>query len=143
MNTVLSALFLTAVATSFATQDTVGSATLTVRLIGFEHDRGAAMIALTTERGFLADRGALQAQSVAIRDGWAECVFTKVPYGRYAVQAYHDENNNKKLDTGMFGIPSEPYGFSNNAKGSFGPPKYSEAEFPVTKSTELIEIRVQ
>jgi uncharacterized protein (DUF2141 family) len=143
MNTVLSVVFLTGIATSFALQGTVDSATLTVRLIGLEHDRGTAMVALTTERGFLEEKGAVQAQSVAVRDGRAECVFSKVPYGRYAVQAYHDENNNRRLDTGMFGIPSEPYGFSNNARGSFGPPKYSEAEFPVTKSTELIEIRVR
>lgn len=45
--------------------------------------------------------------------------------GKYAFRYFHDENKNNKLDT-KIGIPIEGYGFSNNAKGKFGPPAFNK-----------------
>ena len=53
----------------------------------------------------------------------------------YAFSFFHDLNNNKKLDTNFLGIPKEPYGFSNNKKGRFGPPKFSEASLEINKNS--------
>ncbi len=49
--------------------------------------------------------------------------------GVYAVSIYHDENANNELDTNFLGIPKEPYAFSNNARGSFGPPSFEDCQF--------------
>ena len=46
------------------------------------------------------------------------------------VPLYNDENMNGKLDTNWLGIPTEGYGFSNDAKGMLGPPSFSAASFP-------------
>ena len=43
-------------------------------------------------------------------------------------------NENKKIDTNFLGIPKEPYGFSNQKKGRFGPPKFKEVVFKLNKS---------
>ena len=40
-----------------------------------------------------------------------------------------------KLDTNFLGIPKEPYGFSNEKKGRFGPPKFKEVSFTLNKSS--------
>jgi uncharacterized protein (DUF2141 family) len=64
-----------------------------------------------------------------IRGGAANCVFTGVPAGTYAVAFFHAEHNETQLTTGMFGKPTQGYGFSNNATGSFGPPNFSAAAF--------------
>lgn len=64
-------------------------------------------------------------------------VFEGLSYGEYTVSAYHDENENDKMDTKAFGIPLEPYGFSNNARGMFGPPSYEDCMFKVNK--ELVK----
>ncbi len=64
-----------------------------------------------------------------IRGGIANCVFTGVPPGAYAVAFFHAEPNETQLTTGMFGKPQRGYGFSNNATGSFGPPNFSAAAF--------------
>ena len=56
-------------------------------------------------------------------------IIDNLPEGNYAISVMHDENMNGDLDTGAFGIPQEGYGFSNNAKGMFGPPSYKESEF--------------
>jgi len=69
---------------------------------------------------------------------------------RWAVSAHHDQNNNDQLDKNAFGIPIEPYGFSNNPKRGFGPPKFDEACFSIASIASdepqealRIEIRVQ
>jgi uncharacterized protein (DUF2141 family) len=57
------------------------------------------------------------------------CTFSGHPPGTYAISAFHDENGNGKLDTGLFGIPSEGWGTSRNAAGSMGPPSWADARF--------------
>lgn len=46
-----------------------------------------------------------------------------------AISAHHDKNANDKLDKNPIGIPSEPYGFSQNPKRGFGPPSFEEVRF--------------
>ncbi|XZE18038.1 DUF2141 domain-containing protein [Pirellulaceae bacterium SH449] len=48
-----------------------------------------------------------------------------------AIAIYQDSNSNEKLDKNTFGIPQELYGFSNNPKRGFGPPKYAEVAVPL------------
>lgn len=58
-----------------------------------------------------------------------EWLITNVPYGEYAISLYHDKNNNEILDRNIAGMPSESYGFSNNAKPAIGMPSYNTAKF--------------
>lgn len=58
--------------------------------------------------------------------------------GKYAFRYIHDENNNKEMDTNWLGIPKEGYGFSNNASGTFGPPKFSKTLFIVKSDTTML-----
>ena len=53
----------------------------------------------------------------------------ELPYGNYAIAVYHDKNTNGKLDTNLLGIPKERYGFSNNARGRFGPASWNDSYF--------------
>jgi uncharacterized protein (DUF2141 family) len=64
-----------------------------------------------------------------IRDRRATCVFSGVPVGNYAVAVFHAEHNETQLTPGLFGKPTQGYGFSNNASGSFGPPNFNAAAF--------------
>ncbi len=61
--------------------------------------------------------------------------YTDLSSGSYSVEAFHDQNNNGKLDTNPFGIPKEPYGFSNNVRGNFGPPDFELTLFQVSGMT--------
>ncbi|MEE4257236.1 MAG: DUF2141 domain-containing protein [Bacteroidales bacterium] len=56
-------------------------------------------------------------------------VFENVPYGEYAISVFQDLNGNGELDEKKIGIPAEPFGFSNDARGKLGPPKYKKARF--------------
>ena len=64
-----------------------------------------------------------------------------IPEGRYALSVIHDENANARLDANAFGIPQEPYGFSNNPKALLGPPDFQEAAFELQGKT--LDLRVK
>ncbi|MDP4535942.1 DUF2141 domain-containing protein [Alkalimonas collagenimarina] len=66
---------------------------------------------------------------------------TDLPAGEYAIRVMHDENNNGKLDTNLLGMPTEQYGFSNNA-GQFGPASFADARFNPAELTEM-QIRLR
>jgi len=66
---------------------------------------------------------------IKIRDTQARCDFEDIAPGTYALAVVHDENMNGKLDTNWLGIPTEGYGFSNDAKAMLGPPSFSAASF--------------
>lgn len=66
-----------------------------------------------------------------------------LPHGEYAIAVYHDENTNGELDTNMLGIPKEAYGFSNNARGRFGPASWEDASFTVDGEETEINISLQ
>lgn len=75
-------------------------------------------------------RSATNIMVIKIRKEQARCDFEDIPPGTYAIAVIHDENMNGKLDTNAFGIPTEGYGFSKDAKALIGVPSFSAASFP-------------
>jgi len=55
---------------------------------------------------------------------------------------YHDLNSNDELDKNFLGIPTEPYAFSNNARG-FGLPPYKKAMFKLDSREKILEITIK
>lgn len=84
---------------------------------------------------------AIAKQKVSIQNGVATFKFEGLAHGEYAFSLFHDENNNEKLDTNVFGIPKESYAFSNNASGSFGPPSFSKAKFSIKSESTQMKIK--
>jgi uncharacterized protein (DUF2141 family) len=66
-----------------------------------------------------------------------------LPEGEYAVSLFVDENSNGKMDKNAIGIPTEAYGFSNDASGNFGPPSFEQAKFVVGKDKAAITITLK
>mgnify|MGYP001828137012 FL=1 len=60
----------------------------------------------------------------------------------FAVAAYHDLDDNGKLNRALFNAPAEPYGFSNNARNVLGPPTYDQTIMNRPDDSSAIEIRV-
>ncbi len=76
---------------------------------------------------------------VTANKGKATVSFNNIASGEYALRFFHDENDNGKMETNLLGIPTEGYGFSNNAKPNFGPVAYKEIKFIVSAdSTKVI-----
>lgn len=52
-------------------------------------------------------------------------VFSGLAPGRYGLAVFQDLDGDSKLGTSLLGVPTEPYGFSRDAKaGAFGPPGF-------------------
>ncbi len=107
-----------------------------IEFFDMKSDKGDVYVALyNTEESFL--KTPAKSRIVKITNRKAVVIFKNIPQGVYAVSAFHDENENKKMDTKIFGIPKESIGISNNAKGFFGPPKFKDAKFTVNKDISL------
>ncbi|MYN11325.1 DUF2141 domain-containing protein [Pseudoduganella aquatica] len=115
--------------------------TLTLDLKGVQAGQGNLVIALyNSSEDFL--KKPLRKLTVPAANAAMRVDLTDVPAGDYAVSLFQDINSDGKLDTRMFGIPTEPTGTSNNAKGSFGPPKYEAARFTVSADGKAIPIEL-
>lgn len=105
------------------------SGAITVKVIGLRGSKGKVQCGLwNAERGF-PDEQQLRRRSVPIVGGAATCSFEDVPSGTYAVALFHDENENGKLDRGLFGKPMEGYGVSNNKTYALAGPNFRESKF--------------
>ena len=58
--------------------------------------------------------------------------------GNYAFRYFHDKNENDEMETNWMGLPTEGFGFSNNAKGLFGPPSFDKWVFELNADRKLI-----
>ncbi|MFO1245860.1 MAG: DUF2141 domain-containing protein [Ramlibacter sp.] len=99
-------------------------------------DRQGQVLAALFDKGEGFPRGKpLQTAIARPVDGKAVLQFTGLPAGDYAVSAFLDENNNMKLDSNLFGLPTELYGFSRNARNPVGPPPFEAAAFRLGDDT--------
>ena len=122
----------------------VQSGDLTVFITGLKSDKGDVKIALSDfEEDFSSRNEAFMSVSIKIENGKAKWIFKSFPFGEYAIKFYHDGNGNNQLDTNFLGIPKESFGFSNNVRGAFGPPKYEDAKFLFNSDAMTIEIKVK
>lgn len=89
-----------------------------------------------TAEAFVADKP-LASQKVPMRDRKALLSFNGLAAGRYAIKAFADENGNEKLDANLVGLPTERYGFSNEARGRMGPPAFDAAAVTVDADSSI------
>lgn len=68
----------------------------------------------------------------------------RLPVGECAINVFHDENGNGKIDKNMLGIPKEMYGISNNKYSRIGAqPPFKEAVVAVTTEPKTIYIKLR
>ncbi len=105
-------------------------------------DRGQVRAALCLRDEFLSKHCRLETAAKA-RSGRVQLTFTAVPAGRYAVQAWHDEEGGGTIHQDVFGIPDEGVGFSNDPPLLLGPPSFSSAAFEVgdKENRESLKLR--
>jgi len=66
-----------------------------------------------------------------------------IPPGEYAVMAYQDVNSNDKTDSNFLGIPTEPYGFSRNARPFLSKPGFDDTRFTLVAGENRQTLRLQ
>ena len=108
---------------------------LTIEIINLRSDKGFVSLELfdSNHKSLLGKKGTILNKRCTI-------IIDNLKPSKYAVRYIHDEKSNDKLDTNWMGIPSEGYGFSNNAYGNFGPYSFDKWLFNVNGDTKIILI---
>lgn len=120
-------------------------AELQVSFSNIQHSSGSIYVALyDNEADFLNTDKIRDKKIVTVHaKGSLTVSFPNLPPGTYAISCFHDVNGNGKLDTNLLGIPSEPYGFSNNARPKFRAPNWEETKFYLKDSGGTMAIRLE
>ncbi|MFA5667883.1 MAG: DUF2141 domain-containing protein [Balneolaceae bacterium] len=109
---------------------------------GIEKVEGEIRIAIFDSKNKYT-KDPIHAVVLPISDTKVELELENMSYGEYAIAVYHDQNKNGKLDTNLLGMPKEKYGFSNNARGKFGPASWDDAVFEIASPTKVAEISIK
>ena len=120
----------------------VHAADLSIEITGHQTSGGKVRAALFNDAATFLGTPSKTAGSVA-SGAPALLVFRDLPAGVYAVSAYQDDNGNNKLDRGLFNIPSERYGFSRDARGDGGPPKFGDAQVELREPSAQYPIKLR
>ncbi len=118
------------------------SAALTVEVVNIEEVKGGILFAVysSADDYMNPDRACLMARVEV--DSTVTTWNCKLPKGDYAIAIFHDIDDNEELNTSRVGFPQEPYGFSNNARGMFGPPNFKDSSFDLQSDLSIsIKIR--
>lgn len=118
------------------------AANLSVTVSGLRSDKGQVLVGLFRDKDGFPETRRLARQHPASA-GEVTLEFTDLEPGAWAVAAVHDADGDGRLGKGLFGIPIEGYGFSNGARGVFGPPDFADAviELPAEGTSVAIPLK--
>lgn len=116
--------------------------TVEVKVTGIIPESGGIIkIGLYEHEGFPTVGKSVAGQNVAVKDIATTTTLANIPVGTYAIAIFQDINSDGKLNSNFFGAPTEPFAFSNNKFGMFGPPKFADVSF-IVKNGEKTSLTI-
>ncbi len=112
---------------------------LRIRVNGLASSEGSLRVAFFTSQAAFKAEEQVAAAFLPANEAGVELTVA-LPPGTYGISTFHDRNGNRELDRNLVGLPTEPYGFSNGARGSFGPPSFEQMSFAVGAEPVALEI---
>ena len=120
------------------------NATLAISFTGIQTTEGAVMGAIFDSEAAYDGKGAPVRQiMVPVDKDAVSTLLSGLKPGRYAIKTFHDIDGDGKMTTNPFGMPIEPFAFSNNAVGNMGPAKWADAAFEVKAGDNSHSITIQ
>ncbi|MES2318744.1 MAG: DUF2141 domain-containing protein [Pseudomonadota bacterium] len=123
----------------FAANPAAYAADLTITVNNVKSDKGQIRITLYNQSAKWLKLGYKRVLAPAAT-GTVSAVFSNLPSGEYAVALFHDEDSDEKMAKNLIGIPTEPVGFSNDARGTFGPPAFDAVKLNLEQDNKTISI---
>ena len=121
----------------FYITDLRGDISLEIKINNLESNKGPIYIRILDEN----ENPVIVGTSTVINYS-SEISFDSISPGKYAIQFFHDENENQKMDFNLIGIPKEKFGSSNNVKPLLGPPKFEKMLINLNENEKIIIIPV-
>ena len=108
---------------------------LTLDVVGMKEKKGNLLISVYDSAEDYLKKPVKTLSTPA--DALTKRVVLELESGTYAVVIYQDLNSNGKVDRNFFRLPTEPCGFSRDARPKMGPPRYKPASFTLNEDTEM------
>ena len=125
-----------------AEADPADTASLTVTLTNIENTTGTIRLGVFAGEEDYENGGGVTGANVSVDASTETVTIAGLTPGTYAIKLYHDVDDDGEMDTNPFGMPTEPFGFSNDARGRFGPAKWADAKFDLTSGENAHAIKV-
>ena len=127
---------------SFLNQGFSQNHQLNIEISNIKKAKGKVMVAIYADKEHYLDAQYAIPGEAKVTEAGSLTISVDIPYGDYAIGAFHDVNDNGEMDTNGAGIPKEPYGFSNGKKGTFGPPSFNKAKFQFSEQGQVHRIKL-
>lgn len=113
---------------------------LSVKVVGFENNKGQFIIKIFRREDDLFGDQAYRESKGKIKDQQGEITFENLAYGSYSIMAIHDEDNNGIMNHNFLGLPTENFAFSNDWNFSIfsGKPTFEKTSFPFLNRTFIV-----
>ena len=98
---------------------------------------GIVKVGIYEKDGFPAMGKEIIGKDVKVTTGEITVTLKDIPAGTYAIAVIQDKNSDGEHNTNLFGAPTEPYGFSNNVYGRFGPPDFEDVSVNIENGKTL------
>ena len=125
----------------------VNAAGLSATVRGVEGSAGVVRISLFNEAQkhyfpLKSGKAAFHAEGL-IRDGEARFTLENIPPGNYALFAYHDANNNQRMDHRWYGPPDESFAYFRDFKVKLLPPDFEDVAFGLGAEDMAVTLHLQ
>lgn len=117
---------------------------ITIRVTGLMPKPSTLRVAVfTSSEGFPKPEHSTSTKVVECDADQAEFSLTLPVNHPLAIAVFQDLDGNTIITRNGFGIPTEPYGFSNKARGLLGPPAFQQAIVRVGDGQDVLEIQIR
>jgi len=120
------------------------AARIVVTITGLKSNEGGVYVGLyATPSKFLNGAQVDAMKKVRASTAPITVAFDNLPPGTYAVGAYHDENDNNRLDMNPLGLPIEGYALSNGIRAVASKPTFQQAAFTVGNDGAAVSLQIR
>ncbi len=117
---------------------------LTVTFTGIEEKEGAVVgVLFDSEAAYEGKSAPVRTIFVTADKAEVATMVEGLSPGTYAIKAFHDIDGDHKMGSNPYGMPTEPFAFSNNAQGNMGPAKWADAKFDVKVGANVHSIIIK
>ncbi len=128
----------------FATSIFANAQTGTVHLVvkGIQTSKGGEIsVGIFQQENFPKVGKQLLGKEVLVTANEIKIVFENVPIGVYGIVVFQDIDKDKMLKSNFVGFPTEPIGFSRDAKIKFGPPDFDDAKV-IVENNKILSLTI-
>lgn len=109
---------------------------------GIKTPKGAVLVALFDSEAAYDAGKPVASEMIPVTGETAAGLVKGLKPGRYAFKAFHDLDGDFKMAANPFGMPTEPYAFSNDAKPQGGPAAWTKAAFEVSETGAVHAVHI-